>query len=129
MLRQLILIMVVILPLLWSDAFAEDVLLDRKAAALFDSVMSPYCPGRTLSACPSDTARELREDLRTKLAEGYAPEELKAELDRRYGDLAGKPTGQRSAPLALIGVTLFFILGGILVFRAVAGGKDAEEES
>lgn len=130
MVRQFMQVFALLLALSAAQSVsADDTIVDRKAAALFDSVMSPYCPGRTLSACPSDSARELRDDLRLKLEQGYPADELKAELDRRYGDLAGKPTGERSAPLAIVGVMLFFFVGAVLVFRSVTGGEDVKEEN
>ena len=79
-------------------------------------LMSPYCPGRTLSACPSPQADELRMWLIVQEASGRSREDVEAELYERYGEVL------RSAPLAEgFGVTAYafpviaFLAGGVVV--------------
>ena len=41
----------------------QDQRVERDAAQIFDRVMSPYCPGRTLATCGSGAAEELRQEI------------------------------------------------------------------
>lgn len=58
----------------------------RAAYSLSRELMSPYCPGRTLADCPSPNAAALREEIRGRLAEGATPDEVRSDLEARYGD-------------------------------------------
>lgn len=62
--------------------------------ALAHELMSPYCPGRTLSACPSEQAAELRQWILLQEAAGATREEVIAALEERFG------AEIRSAPVA-----------------------------
>ena len=66
---------------------------EREANEIASSVMSPYCPGRTLSACPSSQAIELRGEIEGWLVtEAITPEQVRTRLEQRFGDLIeGKP--------------------------------------
>ncbi len=113
-----------------SPAFADQV--DRASAQFFESVMSPYCPGMTLSACPSDDARLLRDEIRAKLASGVEEESLKAELKGRFGNLTGEPKAGINGGLAYIGILVFFAIGlGIIgfVIRKNGNKENVQAES
>ncbi len=79
-------------------------------------LMSPFCPGVTLSACTSPQADELRMWLIVQEASGRTREDVEAELFERYGDVL------RSAPRATgFGLTAYafpviaFLAGGVFV--------------
>jgi cytochrome c-type biogenesis protein CcmH/NrfF len=79
-------------------------------------LMSPFCPGRTLSACPSPQADDLRMWLIVQEASGRSREDVEAELFEIYGNVL------RSAPLAEgFGMTAYvfpviaFLAGGVVV--------------
>ncbi|HET9063564.1 MAG TPA: cytochrome c-type biogenesis protein [Candidatus Binatia bacterium] len=67
---------------------------EREAARVTGSVMSPFCPGRLISDCPSPAAIELREQIRKRIAAGETAEAIKAELLETYGEFV------RAAPTA-----------------------------
>lgn len=54
--------------------------------SLAHEVMSPFCPGRTLSACTSPQAAELRQWILLQESAGASREEVVAILEERYGD-------------------------------------------
>jgi len=86
----------------------------------------------TLSACPSDDARILRDEVREKLAKGESKEKIQAELKSRFGNLSGEPVGGASSGMAYIGMLVFFVLGiGIIVLniRKNQKGSDVQEET
>lgn len=49
-------------------------------------VMSPYCPGLTLDACPSSSAVELRQEINQRQKDGESPAAIVADLEERFGD-------------------------------------------
>ena len=88
--------------------------------ALSHELMSPFCPGRTLAACTSPQAAELRQWILLQEAAGTDREAVIVILEERYGDVI------RSTPevdgwglaawllpagaLAIGGVLVFFVL-------------------
>lgn len=60
---------------------------------LAGDVMSPFCPGRTLAACPSPQAAELIQWIVLQESAGATRGEVEEQLYARYGDVI------RSAPV------------------------------
>ncbi len=78
-----------------------------------NELMSPFCPGRTLSDCPSPQAESLRMWILVQEASGRTRADVEAELYERYGDMmrpAPRPEG--------FGLTAYLIP----VFLGLAGG-------
>jgi cytochrome c-type biogenesis protein CcmH/NrfF len=63
-----------------------DVEAARRAHRVAASVMSPFCPGRTLADCPSPDAAALRQDVRALLDAGASEEEVRQRLEARFGE-------------------------------------------
>ena len=61
-----------------SDVLSQGVLSDasRVASELSSEIMSPFCPGRTLSACPSRDAVSLRQSILLMAEEGYSKDRI-----------------------------------------------------
>ena len=53
---------------------------------LGNELMSPFCPGRALSECPSPNASDLRQWILDQEAAGRSREEVEAQLYERWGD-------------------------------------------
>jgi cytochrome c-type biogenesis protein CcmH/NrfF len=86
------------------------------AWAYFNEVMSPFCPGRTLSACTSGQADTLRMWILVQEAAGRSQEDVHEELLAKYGDVvlsAPRPAGFGVTAYAL--PALFFLGGGLIV--------------
>jgi cytochrome c-type biogenesis protein CcmH/NrfF len=83
---------------------------------VYNELMSPYCPGRTLNDCPSGQAEELREWIAAQEDAGRPRGEVVDQLYRLYGD------GMRSAPRVqgwglaayLIPVVGTLVVGGVI---------------
>ncbi|HXS19552.1 MAG TPA: cytochrome c-type biogenesis protein CcmH [Polyangiaceae bacterium] len=83
----------------------------QRAAAIARQTMSPFCPGRTLSDCPSEYATAWRRDIRAMVARGMSADEIQRELESRVGaNLSGSP--HRGAGY---GVSIGLALGAALV--------------
>ncbi len=86
------------------------------AYAVPHDLMSPFCPGRTLSACSSPQAESLRMWMIVQEASGRSREDVEAELFERYGDVlrpAPRATGFGLA--AYVFPVIAFFAGGIVV--------------
>ena len=84
---------------------------------LSHDLMSPFCPGRTLAACSSPEAAELRDWIIEQEVAGREEAAVREQLYTEYGDVL------RSAPLASGGgewayviPVVGFLLGGAIVF-------------
>ena len=104
--------------------------------ALSHELMSPFCPGRTLAACTSPQAAELRQWILLQEAAGTNREEVIGILEERYGDVI------RSTPevegwglaawllpvgaLAIGAALVFFVLRRMVDPSAAAGAKSME---
>jgi cytochrome c-type biogenesis protein CcmH len=102
---------------------------ESEAHRLADRVMSPYCPGRTLSACPSDDARTLRDKILAEFKSGKTVEQIERDLVAQYGrDVLGMPESAGFGKLGWGAPILFLIIGGGIVFLALRKGG-AEQQT
>ncbi len=86
------------------------------AYRLSRELMSPFCPGRTLSACSSPQAESLRLWVIVQEASGRSREDVEAELYERYGDvLRPAPRAEGFGLAAYVFPVVAFFVGGIVV--------------
>ncbi len=91
---------------------------DQQASRMFDQVMSPFCPGRTLTNCPSPQADILRDGIKERLRAGATADQIWDELYAAYGDqVRSVPRASGFNLLAWIIPGLFFALGALLLIR------------
>ena len=85
--------------------------MSRKASSIARQTMSPFCPGRTLSDCPSEYAAEWRRDIRQMLEKGMSADEIQHDLEKRAGgNLSGIPNRESSYALPLVLATAAALL-------------------
>jgi cytochrome c-type biogenesis protein CcmH len=93
-------------------AAQTDEAVNREARIIFETVMSPYCPGRTISNCPSPQAEELRAAIKQQLAAGVTPDSIKSQLYAVFGDeLRTVPRARGFGLLAWLVPGLAFLAG------------------
>jgi cytochrome c-type biogenesis protein CcmH/NrfF len=87
--------------------------IEREAESIARSIMSPFCPGRTVSACPN--AGPWRDDIRKWVAEGVDAIEIRQRLADRVPEhnLMGVPKNRLGWVLP---VGLGVLALGILIF-------------
>jgi cytochrome c-type biogenesis protein CcmH/NrfF len=86
--RQAILVAVLSFALLgWAGSAGASGDADGWSYRLAHELMSPFCPGRTLSACTSGQAAELRQWIVMQEAAGTSRDEVVAILEQRFGDV------------------------------------------
>jgi cytochrome c-type biogenesis protein CcmH/NrfF len=94
-------------PVAWGYALAHD-------------LMSPFCPGRTLSQCTSPQAAELRQWIILQAAAGTSRAEVEQILLDRYGESmlqAPKAAGWGAYVYAI--PIVFFLAGGFVVYGLI----------
>ncbi len=99
---------------------------------LAGELMSPYCPGRTVSSCPSPQAAELVQWILLQEAAGSTREEVIEVLIERFGEeILGAPPARGITLWAYVFPVLGFVVGGGLAFlalrRIVATGSGSAE--
>ncbi|MGE3274939.1 MAG: cytochrome c-type biogenesis protein CcmH [Vicinamibacterales bacterium] len=104
---------------------------DSPAAEAWDvagDLMSPFCPGRTLAACPSGAAADVRDEIAKRLEKGESRESIEADLLARYGDeIRGAPEASGIGLLVWVGpVALGVLLLGIVLQLARRSRREAD---
>ncbi|HTM46757.1 MAG TPA: cytochrome c-type biogenesis protein CcmH [Polyangiaceae bacterium] len=118
-----------------STARAEDpVTAEQRAQSLTRSVMSPFCPGRTLDTCPSPRATEWRAQIRQWVSEGLSNDEIRRRLQQQAPDPKEDLTGGPStgvgmwfpvaAGLGFLGL-LAYVLKRLSAARASTGSASS----
>ncbi len=83
---------------------------------LIDEMMSPYCPGRALSECPSPDAEKLRVWILDQEKAGRSQEEVSEELYGQFGEaLRQSPKAEGVGVIAYVIPMAVFGVGGLLV--------------
>ncbi len=91
---------------------------DQILQTLSNDLMSPYCPGRTIAACPSPQARQLEDHILGEAKAGKSRQEIEQSLVARFGD---EIVGYAPQPVLLYGSALVGLLA--LVALMVVGRR------
>jgi len=99
---------------------------ERRAESIARSVMSPFCEGRTVSACP--VAGPWRDDIRKWVKEGVSAEEIRGRLAARVPkhNLLGVPPN-RLGWLLPVGAGLIALGALVLILRRLVRPAPKEE--
>lgn len=85
---------------------------EQIAQTLSHELMSPYCPGRTISSCPSPNARKLEEFILAEASAGKSKVEIEQGLVETFGR---EKLGSVTSPPVYLFVGLLALLGGVLL--------------
>lgn len=87
-------------------------------SALYRDIMSPYCPGLTLSSCPSPQADSLRKAIAVRYNAGETPAQITESLVEHYGpSVRGAPTVEGFGLAAYLGPVVVLLVGAVLILR------------
>jgi cytochrome c-type biogenesis protein CcmH/NrfF len=95
--------------------------INRRARALTDQMMSPWCKGVTVTQCSSGIAVSYREQIRVWLRSGVSEADIKRGFAQQFGENQfAMPRGSFSwtAPLVMIGLGAVLLV--VLVRRVTA---------
>jgi cytochrome c-type biogenesis protein CcmH len=60
--------------------------IEKRATALYQEIMSPFCAGRSLNDCPSSKAQELKDEMKLRLEAGESPDVIREDVIARFGE-------------------------------------------
>ncbi len=90
---------------------------ETAASRLFNSTMSPFCPGLLLANCPSPQAGVLRDTIRAWIAAGVPADSIRAVLLALYGEEV-----RATPPARGFGLLAWLVPGAVLAVGAVGVG-------
>lgn len=104
---------------------------EAKAKALMEELRCLVCQGQSIADSDAPLAGDMRHEVRTKIAAGESPGEIKAWLVARYGNwVSYDPPFDMATALLWLGPLLFLSVGGWLAFgRFRRGGDDMEDDA
>lgn len=101
---------------------------EARAKALMEELRCLVCQGQSIADSDAPLAGDMRHEVRSKIAAGESPAEIKAWLVARYGNwVSYDPPFDAATALLWLGPLLFLALGGWLAFGRFRRG-DGEEE-
>ena len=101
----------------WADRQLPDPRQEARARALMDELRCLVCQGQSIADSDAEIAGDMRHLVRTRIAAGENPRQIRAWLVERYGDwISYRPP---AAPIGwpLWGAPLLLLLGGGLLVR------------
>lgn len=102
---------------------------EAKAKALMETLRCLVCQGQAISDSDAPLAGDMRNDVRSKIAAGESPDEIRSWLIARYGNwVSYDPPFDGATALLWLGPLLFLALGGWLAFGRFRREPDAENE-
>lgn len=93
---------------------------EERARAIEREVWSPYCPGRLLSDCTTQQARELRDEIHRRVERGESSDEVLSWIRSNHGQEALARPDPRGVGLAVWLVpAVIFAVGAVVLGRLV----------
>tara|TARA_R110000850_G_scaffold61128_2_gene139875 strand:- start:74 stop:499 length:426 start_codon:yes stop_codon:yes gene_type:complete len=104
---------------------------EARAKALMEELRCLVCQGQSIADSDAPLAGDMRHEVRSKIAAGESPDEIKAWLVARYGNwVSYDPPFDGATAFLWLGPLLFLLLGGWLAFgRFRRGASDDAEDS
>lgn len=105
----------------------EDPAQEAEARALMETLRCLQCQSQSIADSDAPIAGDMRHQVRSRIAAGESPDEIRAWLVARYGDyISYEPTISATTwPLFAIPFILL-LLAGLIVWRRLGGKRSAE---
>ena len=102
---------------------------EARAKALMEELRCLVCQGQSIADSDAPLAGDMRHEVRSKIAAGESPDEIKAWLVARYGNwVSYDPPFDGATALLWLGPLLFLAVGGWLAFgRFRRGASDGDD--
>ncbi|MEZ4753813.1 MAG: cytochrome c-type biogenesis protein CcmH [Bdellovibrionota bacterium] len=125
MVPRFVILKILLLLFVVNNACAEDPQIKAKAEKIYSTVLSPYCPGRLLSHCPSSSADQLKLRIYEDLNQGKSNDQIINELYAEFGeDIRATPEFSGFGIIGWLMPALFLLIGFLLIFRFVKKQKE-----
>ncbi len=118
--------------LLISNLLLADTKVESKQIAeeVYQEFLSPFCPGRALSDCPSSKAEDLKKKILVDLDQGQTKETVIRNLETEFGsELNAKPKFSGFAGLAWFIPITFMLVLALIGYRWVRNARTKGDES
>ena len=122
--RWLILLALIAVPLAAQDRMPpapyayqqlEDPTLEAQARELMDTIRCLQCQSQAVGDSDAQIAGDMRHEIRTRIAAGESPEEVRAWLIERYGDYVSYEPRVSATTWPLFAVPGLLLLAAILI--------------
>ncbi|MHA4836284.1 cytochrome c-type biogenesis protein [Sphingopyxis sp. MSC1_008] len=101
---------------------------EARAKALMEELRCLVCQGQSIADSDAPLAGDMRHEVRSKIAAGESPAEIKTWLVARYGNwVSYDPPFDGATALLWLGPLLFLALGGWLAFGRFRRGANDDE--
>ena len=116
-------------PARWANEQLPDPEQEAAATALMGELRCLVCQGQSIADSDAPLAGDMRHEVRSKIAAGESPAEIKTWLVARYGNwVSYDPPFDTATAFLWLGPLFFLALGGWLAFgRFRRGEGDAED--
>ena len=96
----------------------DDPALEAKARALMDTIRCLQCQSQAVGDSDAQIAGDMRHEIRTRIAAGESPEEVRAWLIERYGDYVSYEPRVTAVTWPLFAIpALLFVIALVIVGR------------
>ncbi|MGV3731247.1 MAG: cytochrome c-type biogenesis protein [Sphingopyxis sp.] len=104
---------------------------EARAKALMEELRCLVCQGQSIADSDAPLAGDMRHEVRSKIAAGESPDEIKTWLVARYGNwVTYDPPFDAATAMLWLGPLLFLAIGGWLAFgRFRRGEGDTEDKA
>ena len=103
----------------------DDPALEAEAAALMETLRCLKCQSQSIADSDAPMAGDMRHQVRSRIAAGEEPEEVRAWLIERYGDYVSYAPSVSATTWPLFIIPLLLLLGGGIVLFQRLGRKRA----
>lgn len=101
---------------------------EAQAKALMDTLRCLVCQGQSIADSDAPLAGDMRHEVRSKIAAGEKPDDIRKWLVARYGNwVSYDPPFDTATALLWLGPLAFLLLGGWLAFGRFRRGAEEDE--
>ena len=100
--------------------------LDARTEEVAGLLRCPVCQGLSVADSPATMARNMKLEVREKLAQGYDQEQILAQFEQSYGEFVRLRPPLRGANWVVwLGPVAFLVVGGVVAAWALRGTRRA----